>query len=112
MIALILLLGDAYCNGIRNMKVFGDSSLVINIMNKRYNVHNPYLSCCSTVAFHLQQKFTSITYNHISRVLNHQADALANKAFLTSFYHGEKNPKDEWLDVYIFELTKNDISKT
>lgn len=44
LVAMILLLGDAYCNGIMNLNVFGDSNLVIKGMNNQYQIHNPYLA--------------------------------------------------------------------
>lgn len=39
-----MLLADAYCNNINNLKVFGDSQLVIRYMTGAYKVHNPYLA--------------------------------------------------------------------
>lgn len=80
MLALILLLGDAYCNGIKNLNVYGDSSLVIRAMSNLCQISSPYLVFYFATARTLQNKFTAITFNHINRTLNYQADALANKS--------------------------------
>lgn len=37
MVALVLLLGDCYCNGVANLKVFGNNRDVIDLMNSRVN---------------------------------------------------------------------------
>lgn len=37
------MLGDAYCNGISRLNVFGDSLLVINFMTGSYTVKAPNL---------------------------------------------------------------------
>jgi len=42
-LALNLLLADAYCNGINNLKVYGDSELIIRFMTGKNMVSNMYL---------------------------------------------------------------------
>ena len=36
MLALILMLGEAYCQGVSRLKCFGDSLLVVNFMNRTF----------------------------------------------------------------------------
>lgn len=43
MIAMILMLGDAYCHGIKRFKCFGDSLMAIKFMTGEYGVRNQLL---------------------------------------------------------------------
>ena len=45
-VAMILMMGDAYINGITNIKIFGDSALVINSMTHKKRIQSSYLIPC------------------------------------------------------------------
>jgi ribonuclease HI len=75
-----LLLADAYCNNIKNLKVFGDSQLAIRFMTGRYKSHDAYLSTVVQSAFSLAKKIPNISFIHIARSFNAKADKLSNKA--------------------------------
>lgn len=76
-IAMILLLGDCYCNGISNLKVFGDSEIIIGAMNGTKKLANPYLMLYMNAAKTLSVKFSNIVFCHISRTFNSVADRLS-----------------------------------
>lgn len=77
-----MLLADAYCNNINNLKVFGDSQLVIRYMTGAYKVHNPYLATVVQSAFSIARNIPNISFQHIVRAFNAKADKLSNKAIL------------------------------
>lgn len=77
LIAMTLLLGDCYCNGITNLKVFGDSEIIISGMNRTKKIANPYLMLYINAAQALSSKFNNIVFCHISRTFNSAADSLS-----------------------------------
>ena len=62
LIALLLMLGDAYCNGIRRLNVYGDSQLIINYMNGTFEVRSPYLMGYVSATKTLSDRFSSILF--------------------------------------------------
>ena len=76
---MILLMGDAYCNGINRLKLYGDSQLIIRYMTCSYQVRSLKLLNYVDIAKILADKFSSIDFNHISRTYNTRADLLAKK---------------------------------
>lgn len=77
LIAMTLLLGDCYCNGITNLKVFGDSEIIIGAMSGTKKIVNPYLMLYINAAKTLSNKFSNIVFCHISRTYNSVADRLS-----------------------------------
>lgn len=63
--------------GIRRLRVRGDSELVINQMRGDYAVNAPKMVVSCNTATVLARKFQVVTYEHIDRSLNSRADALA-----------------------------------
>ena len=63
--------------GIRRLRVRGDSELVINQMRGDYAVNAPKMVVACNTATVLARKFQVVTYEHIDRSLNSRADALA-----------------------------------
>lgn len=82
MAAMILLISDAYCNGVKNLKVFGDSQLCINFMNGDYKAKNVSMLDYFTAAKTISQRFARITFQHIERTYNFEADKLAREGAL------------------------------
>lgn len=58
LIAMSLLLADAYCNGIQKLKIYGDSRLAIHFINGTYTCHKEYLACLLAVSLELKKKFS------------------------------------------------------
>jgi ribonuclease HI len=78
--ALRLTLERATKLGIKNADIFMDSKLIVEQMNGKWKIKNENLK-----GIHLQIKelvvlFDNISFKHIYRHLNTQADSLANEA--------------------------------
>ena len=67
-------------NDIKNVLVQGDSELIIKQINGIYKVNNEKLLTYYNIAISLKLQFENITFEHIKRELNKEADKLANKA--------------------------------
>ena len=52
-----MLLSDAYCNNILNLKVFGDSKLTIGFMNKTMRPSNEFLITYTNANMEIAKKF-------------------------------------------------------
>lgn len=63
-----------------DLKVYGDSSLVINQLNGEWKVRNPALKLLYTMIKDMESSFSSISYEHVRRDKNKRADQLANVA--------------------------------
>ncbi len=77
---LIAGLARAVDLGIRNLLVHGDSKLVIEQMAGRWRVKAPGLQGLSREAKDLSRRFSSITFEHVRRAHNTEADGLVNAA--------------------------------
>lgn len=65
---------------IKNVKVYGDSQLVIKQMRGEYAVKNERLKKLYDDARKLINEFESISFDHVLRAKNARADQLANEA--------------------------------
>ena len=77
---LIAGLARALDLGVRHLAVHGDSKLVIEQMAGRWRVKAPGLQGLSRDARDLSGRFASITFQHVRRALNSEADRLVNAA--------------------------------
>ena len=77
-----LLIGVQRCKAlnIKNVKVFGDSNLVIKQINGEWRVKNPGLRPLHKQIKEIEPFFTKISYEHVYRKYNKRADELANEA--------------------------------
>lgn len=75
---LIMGLEEAFNRNIKNINVEGDSQLVINQLNGKFQVKSQNLIDLYTRAKLLSNSFDSITFTHIYRTKNQRADELAN----------------------------------
>ena len=73
-------MGDAYINGVTHLKVFGDSKIIIGFMAKSMVVRTTSLINSVQTAQEVADRFEDISFEHISRTYNYQADRLARKA--------------------------------
>ena len=71
-------LDAAYDHGIRRLHVKGDSQLVIRQMNDEYRVLSEVLLPYYESASELVELFQSVTFEHIDRSENKEADSLAS----------------------------------
>lgn len=75
---LILGLNTALKQGITELRVCGDSQLVIRQMQGNYRVNSAKLAPLHQCAITLASKFAKIEYEHVYRDSNARADALSN----------------------------------
>lgn len=77
--AMIAALERALSLGARNMTVFSDSELMVRQMKGEYKVKNHGLRDLFFRARALASKFSSVTFQHIPREENQEADRLCNE---------------------------------
>lgn len=77
---LIKGLEAALACGARHIEVRMDSELLVNQAIGRYRVKHPGLIPLSLRMNDLRRQFDSVTFKHVRREFNKQADALANRA--------------------------------
>lgn len=78
--ALIEGLKLAIKNNIEDLDCFLDSELVVKQLKREYKVKNEALGKLFVEASNLSLKFKKISFNHVRRELNKEADALVNEA--------------------------------
>lgn len=66
--------------GARKIDVYSDSSLIVNQMEGKFRVRSDNLEPLYKKAKKLASNFAAVSYNHVSRKENSEADRLANKA--------------------------------
>ncbi|MGB9561467.1 MAG: ribonuclease HI family protein [bacterium] len=79
-IALITALEKALSLGLKNIKLFSDSELLVNQMNGKYKIKSKNIIQLAIKAQELKRRFESIEIVQISRELNKKANALAQMA--------------------------------
>ena len=81
-VALIKGLQYALNNDIKELKVYGDSKLVVEQFNQNWKVQSENLKPLSEQTQALRKKFHKISCHHIRRERNKKADSLANHFML------------------------------
>lgn len=76
--AMVLGIQEAYNREIRNLRVEGDSMLIINQLKGKWQIKNNDLKELHSLIKMKLKSFNNITYNHIYRKYNTRADELAN----------------------------------
>tara|TARA_Y100000389_G_C17189730_1_gene378207 strand:+ start:112 stop:651 length:540 start_codon:yes stop_codon:yes gene_type:complete len=79
---LIIGLKECLKRGFLNITVYGDSEVIIKQMNEEYNVNSDKLKPLYQTAKKIENKMGLVSFQHIKRVFNSDADALANKAII------------------------------
>ncbi len=77
--ALILGLENAVNLNVKKLKCLLDSELVVKQLNGQYKVKIPRLKVFFDKIKGIEPKFAVISYYHVPRSLNSEADALVNK---------------------------------
>jgi ribonuclease HI len=80
--ALLLGIEKAYNLGCGHLTVFGDSELVVNLVNKIYSPRNKLMKCYTQYVWELISNPLSFKITHVKRELNSMVDRLA--VFATS----------------------------
>jgi ribonuclease HI len=78
--ALIHALRFALDQGVRRIRVFSDSELVVRQVEGRYKVKHPDMLPLHREAMRLLGRFESASVGHVRREQNQDADRLANRA--------------------------------
>lgn len=65
---------------VEELACFLDSELVVKQINKEYRVKDSELAKLFVKIWNLAQKFKKITFSHVPREMNKQADKLVNEA--------------------------------
>ena len=78
--ALLVALARARDAGVRHLRVFSDSELLVNQVNGRYRTRVPHLQQYLQEAIRLMREIGRVDVTHVRRELNTDADALANQA--------------------------------
>lgn len=77
--ALLLLLEAAARRGVRRLKVYGDSKLVVCQVSRQWKINLPHLRAMAQEAWRLMEGM-DVELEWIPRERNKQADALSNEA--------------------------------
>ena len=78
--ALLTALARARDAGVRHLRVFSDSELLVNQVNGRYRTKVPHLQQYLQEAIRLMREIGRVDVAHVRREMNKEADALANQA--------------------------------
>jgi ribonuclease HI len=78
--ALLLALARARDAGVKHLRVFSDSELLVNQVNGRYRTTVPHLQQFLQEAIRLMREIGRVDVAHVRREQNKEADALANEA--------------------------------
>ena len=66
--------------GAEELAFFLDSELVVKQLNREYKVKNKELAPLFMKIYNLSQQFKKVTFSHVRREFNKEADALVNEA--------------------------------
>jgi ribonuclease HI len=78
--ALLMALARARDAGVKHLRVFSDSELLVNQVNGRYRTTVPHLQQYLQEAIRLMREIGRVDVSHVRREFNKEADALANEA--------------------------------
>lgn len=78
--AVIFALEKAKALGLKKIDVFLDSELVVNQLNHKFKVKNLEMQSFFVKVWNLMLSFKKVTFNHIPREENREADNLVNRA--------------------------------
>ena len=78
--ALLVALARAREAGVRHLRVYSDSELLVNQVNGRYRTTVPHLQQFLQEAIRLMREIGRVDGSHVRREQNKEADALANEA--------------------------------
>jgi ribonuclease HI len=76
--------------GLKSLRIFSDSELVVKQLRGEYKVRNPRLQSLYDMAMSRLKRFEEYAVLHVGRELNQQADRLANDAIDRGLGGGER----------------------
>ena len=79
-LALYMLLLLAHDKGVQKLQIFGDSMIIINWINQTQRCHNIQLNPILEEVAQLKTTFNQISFTHIYREQNQQADTCSKEA--------------------------------
>jgi len=93
--------------GIQWMQTFGDSKVIIEWLNEKGKLDIVAIEGCKKCTNLLCKKFHALTFHHIFREFNKEADMLSNEALLSpagrlTFYQWEPGGGGETKHLDIF----------
>ena len=94
LLAIYMLLTFAHEKGLRRLQIFGDSMIVINWLNNAQRCHNILLTLILEEVSQLKATFDLITFRHIYRERNKEADRCSKEA--TGPYQTSRNHRRTW----------------
>jgi len=62
------------------LDIYMDSELAVNQLNRKFKIKNPELGSTFVKAWNLMVGFKKVSFSHVSRERNKEADKLVNKA--------------------------------
>lgn len=77
--AIVIGLEKAKDLGVEEVEVVLDSELAVKQLNREYKVKHPELAKRFLEVWNLQQGFKKVTFRHVKREFNKEADALVNE---------------------------------
>ncbi|MDD5039733.1 MAG: ribonuclease HI family protein [Patescibacteria group bacterium] len=78
--AVLLALEQAKRIGARELDVYMDSDLAVNQLNRKFKIKDPVLGTLFVKAWNMMVGFKRVTFHHVPREKNHEADKLVNQA--------------------------------
>ena len=78
--AVLRALQEAKKLGLREVEFFLDSELVVRQLNQEYKIKDAELGKLFVKIWNLRQEFRRLTFRHLPREQNHEADRLVNEA--------------------------------
>jgi len=78
--AIVLAIEKAKELGATELDFYLDSELAVKQLNREYKVKNKELEKLFVLVYNKSQHFKKVTFTHIRREFNKEADILANKA--------------------------------
>jgi ribonuclease HI len=94
---------------IKNLQVLGDSQVIIEWINNKGNFHSANIECWKLKTKELAKTFNEISFHHIYRVHNKEADSLSKRALKEiegrlSVFHCENGEDSPITSLNIFEV--------
>lgn len=99
LLTLYMLLIFAHENGDQRIQIFGYSMVIINWINQTQQCHNIYLNPILDEAAQLKTTFNQISFTHIFREQNKEADKCSKEAagpFLPAWEIEELGPNEAY----------------
>lgn len=91
--ALLAALSHAERTGVRRLRLYSDSELLVRQLSGEYRVKAAHLVPMYLRVLELRRQLPSIELRHVPRAENRRADALANRAI------DERLPVPAWLEL-------------